>query len=121
MPADCGIRLRVSKIELYEIRPPPGNNGGAVSGAAPCPLAVETETSAITNNGANCLQAQRSADLTLSPPVRNRHCPSTRWRKPGGRRSEEHTSELQSRFDLVCRLLLEKKKKKKKTKKHIKY
>src|SRR5699024_12800944 len=34
---------------------------------------------------------------------------------PGGLgdvgRSEEHTSELQSRFDLVCRLLLEKKKK----------
>src|SRR5699024_12286657 len=28
-------------------------------------------------------------------------------------RSEEHTSELQSRFDLVCRLLLEKKKRKK--------
>src|SRR5438067_10588216 len=28
-------------------------------------------------------------------------------------RSEEHTSELQSRFDLVCRLLLEKKKKSK--------
>src|SRR2546428_8010300 len=28
------------------------------------------------------------------------------------RRSEEHTSELQSRSDLVCRLLLEKKKKK---------
>src|SRR5699024_12325656 len=27
-------------------------------------------------------------------------------------RSEEHTSELQSRFDLVCRLMLEKKKKK---------
>src|SRR5207249_11343534 len=36
--------------------------------------------------------------------------------RPGGvpqrrrNRSEEHTSELQSRFDLVCRLLLEKKK-----------
>src|SRR5687768_18219715 len=30
-------------------------------------------------------------------------------------RSEEHTSELQSRLHLVCRLLLEKKKKKKKT------
>src|SRR5689334_25392083 len=28
------------------------------------------------------------------------------------RRSEEHTSELQSQFHLVCRLLLEKKKKK---------
>src|SRR5699024_11714966 len=30
---------------------------------------------------------------------------------PQHQRSEEHTSELQSRFDLVCRLLLEKKKK----------
>src|SRR5687768_17909585 len=36
-------------------------------------------------------------------------------------RSEEHTSELQSRLHLVCRLLLEKKKKKKHNKhKHIK-
>src|SRR2546428_4287454 len=36
-------------------------------------------------------------------------------RRAGGddARSEEHTSELQSRSDLVCRLLLEKKKKKK--------
>src|SRR5436190_17561314 len=33
------------------------------------------------------------------------------------RRSEEHTSELQSHSDLVCRLLLEKKKKKKKQQK----
>src|SRR5207253_10779970 len=32
-------------------------------------------------------------------------------RKPRGHRSEEHTSELQSRGHLVCRLLLEKKKK----------
>src|SRR5437773_8595323 len=31
----------------------------------------------------------------------------------GTERSEEHTSELQSHHDLVCRLLLEKKKKKK--------
>src|SRR2546421_9255674 len=36
------------------------------------------------------------------------------WARPPGlpARSEEHTSELQSRSDLVCRLLLEKKKKK---------
>src|SRR5207249_9598387 len=34
----------------------------------------------------------------------------TAMRQQGKRRSEEHTSELQSRFDLVCRLLLEKKK-----------
>src|SRR5256886_1695177 len=33
-------------------------------------------------------------------------------RRPGPRRSEEHTSELQSQSNLVCRLLLEKKKRK---------
>src|SRR5687768_17918838 len=38
--------------------------------------------------------------------------PKTRPKQ--GDRSEEHTSELQSRLHLVCRLLLEKKKKKKK-------
>src|SRR3989440_7502870 len=35
-------------------------------------------------------------------------------------RSEEHTSELQSRSDLVCRLLLEKKKKRNKNQQHSK-
>src|SRR5438034_8610588 len=34
-------------------------------------------------------------------------------------RSEEHTSELQSHSDLVCRLLLEKKKKKRKREDHL--
>src|SRR5438874_8075135 len=35
---------------------------------------------------------------------------SAAYSRPGPTRSEEHTSELQSRRDLVCRLLLEKKK-----------
>src|SRR5688572_32349285 len=43
------------------------------------------------------------------PRVRNRS--RERWK-----RSEEHTSELQSQSNLVCRLLLEKKKRKQKTK-----
>src|SRR5688572_32688736 len=38
---------------------------------------------------------------------------------PRPARSEEHTSELQSHSNLVCRLLLEKKKKKNKKNKHI--
>src|SRR5438309_7057528 len=41
--------------------------------------------------------------------IRHRVCTESR------RRSEEHTSELQSQFHLVCRLLLEKKKKYNKT------
>src|SRR5206468_4631783 len=46
------------------------------------------------------------------PPVRRLHLPAAALQR-GPRasdRSEEHTSELQSRSDLVCRLLLEKKK-----------
>src|SRR5688572_31148370 len=52
-----------------------------------------------------------------APHRRNRL--ASRRRPPSGiarrERSEEHTSELQSQSNLVCRLLLEKKKKKNKT------
>src|SRR5437667_7701002 len=44
---------------------------------------------------------------------------ATRNSDDGNNRSEEHTSELQSHHDLVCRLLLEKKKKT--TKKNTKH
>src|SRR5207248_9038444 len=53
------------------------------------------------------------ADRRDSHRTRYRRCPA---RCPGRQfpsRSEEHTSELQSPYDLVCRLLLEKKKKQK--------
>src|SRR5687768_18265992 len=46
---------------------------------------------------------------TTSPRGSRRMIPSTRTTSGSGR-SEEHTSELQSRLHLVCRLLLEKKK-----------
>src|SRR5437868_15444511 len=53
--------------------------------------------------------------LTLPvPAVSVRFCAPSSVLENVMLRSEEHTSELQSRFDLVCRLLLEKKKKKKK-------
>src|SRR5206468_9529942 len=67
-------------------------------------------------------------DMSTCPKTRATTFRSTRCWRPWGRfdctpellatsnlspyRSEEHTSELQSRSDLVCRLLLEKKKKK---------
>src|SRR5699024_11427379 len=44
----------------------------------------------------------------LTDPAARRLLEPTGWVAPT-KRSEEHTSELQSRFDLVCRLLLEKK------------
>src|SRR2546426_3840390 len=46
----------------------------------------------------------------LEDPPRDQG-PPRRERETGQRRSEEHTSELQSPCNLVCRLLLEKKKK----------
>src|SRR5439155_20401774 len=51
-------------------------------------------------------QQRRQAQASPFLPLR---C----WPRRSGTRSEEHTSELQSRGHLVCRLLLEKKKKRK--------
>src|SRR2546429_5276106 len=48
----------------------------------------------------SCLRFRRPS-CQAGAPRRSRRCPA---------RSEEHTSELQSRLHLVCRLLLEKKK-----------
>src|SRR5207249_10227163 len=64
----------------------------------------------------HCQRPERRASTSCRP------CAPTNFRLPFAgerhlvamKRSEEHTSELQSRFDLVCRLLLEKKK----TKRH---
>src|SRR5690349_22365342 len=56
------------------------------------------------------------APLGQEKPVSKVSEPVVRIHLGGLMRSEEHTSELQSRRDLVCRLLLEKKKKKKKKK-----
>src|SRR2546426_3145369 len=79
---------------------------------------------------------------TTAPPGRGRHTPPPsdradwkRWHdsahlragqanhprapRPAAARSEEHTSELQSPCNLVCRLLLEKKKKKYENDSHL--
>src|SRR5699024_12843616 len=56
-------------------------------------LGLDFQRDAVTHDGLAHGFAEAPARLTLDQAVR----------------SEEHTSELQSRFDLVCRLLLEKK------------
>src|SRR3712207_8923447 len=50
-------------------------------------------------------------DWVEPPEHRQRDCRGVVAKRPAEIRSEEHTSELQSRQYLVCRLLLEKKKK----------
>src|SRR5260221_6412783 len=54
-------------------------------------------------NGAACLFFSRTWSKRWPMPRSSAQCRSLR------KRSEEHTSELQSHSDLVCRLLLEKK------------
>src|SRR5206468_9703359 len=58
------------------------------------------------------VDAARAVVVTAAVP---REHPELERARALGLRSEEHTSELQSRSDLVCRLLLEKKKKKTKS------
>src|SRR6266403_3400962 len=74
------------------------------------------------------LMIRRPPRSTLFPYTtlfrsRLRDCRESRTclsRQAPGPRSEEHTSEFQSRRDLVCRLLLEKKKKKNSSRSNIK-
>src|SRR3712207_8406289 len=58
-----------------------------------------------------CRRRPRGRDGPVRPPARRWRWPGPQPRRGGGLgpRSEEHTSELQSRQYLVCRLLLEKK------------
>src|SRR5699024_11989230 len=70
-------------------------------------LADEPWIAAVT---AQLGKLQHSSNLYYTEPdalLAEQLCERTGMKKV---RSEEHTSELQSRFDLVCRLLLEKKK-----------
>src|SRR2546430_12013337 len=63
--------------------------------------------------------ASRARVVAVAARDRSTGCSSRRTERPPRRqrsRSEEHTSELQSQSNLVCRLLLEKKKKQ-----HVRY
>src|SRR5438034_6708737 len=90
-------------------------NGPACSGAlALCALAFVAAIAAPTPNNTATTVFIVLLDLPRSlPGQQTRKANFMAWRSPAQihtPRSEEHTSELQSHSDLVCRLLLEKKK-----------
>src|SRR5207249_10866313 len=74
-------------------------------GASPGKAAIAAHAMARARRLSHVDRRGRARMVDVSPkPVTRREAVAR------GERSEEHTSELQSRFDLVCRLLLEKKK-----------
>src|SRR2546427_12263718 len=83
--------------------PCPSCRGEIPTGAAFCPACGTPSPTVISNERA-------AASPPPPPPRAGEHVPDRLARALGGRRSEEHTSELQSQSNLVCRLLLEKKK-----------
>src|SRR5699024_11959177 len=67
-----------------------------------CSGSRRTTTEPFEHTTNPCLRSR--ACTTLRAPGRARPVEITRWCPSSASRSEEHTSELQSRFDLVCRL-----------------
>src|SRR5207253_10500127 len=93
---------RIFLLFFFNAPPPPEISTLSLHDALPissCPFPPTRSTG-----------SRPSAPARISPsPICS---PSRRsWTPSSGSRSEEHTSELQSRGHLVCRLLLEKKKK----------
>src|SRR5207247_9774220 len=76
-----------------------------------CRTTIATALSPPRHSDASPRLSESSTLGTTRAPSRIPVHPGARWTGPTPQtRSEEHTSELQSRVDLVCRLLLEKKK-----------
>src|SRR5437868_7696070 len=75
-----------------------------------CHAAEEPSLYPRTHTPAACRAECNGGVYSPSPNRRFQSVVHARVSRHEGLRSEEHTSELQSRFDLVCRLLLEKKK-----------
>src|SRR5699024_12820191 len=92
-------------LSLHDALPISSNNGYTGSATANWQAAYAT-----LGVGYNYDRDQHDVNWQLSGGVVGHENGITLSQPLGDTRSEEHTSELQSRFDLVCRLLLEKKK-----------
>src|SRR2546429_5967486 len=90
---DCAIRISQAKVETPVIR-----GKIASSGSGESSLSIYTNSRAKSVTAAARAAKGNCQPVSLAAPIHQHNG-----------RSEEHTSELQSRLHLVCRLLLEKK------------
>src|SRR5699024_5758867 len=104
--------LRSTGVPVGTLRPRPGAGPGALSAALCADVEAERAWVAAQIAAQFTAAAERGDPApTAAVLVRRNRDSAPMAEHLRGHRSEEHTSELQSRFDLVCRLLLEKKKK----------
>src|SRR2546427_3462214 len=89
------------------ISPPPKTAFTSIMAWFSFMLAFVRSTLNPPNTATTCPPSKSGELMRRSPPPNT--ATSFRWEVPD-ERSEEHTSELQSQSNLVCRLLLEKKK-----------
>src|SRR5215203_6498292 len=104
---DAPLCWRPSIGPWYGAHAPSGVHAG---GAATLPIGMEMPASPPVLDG--CVLRDRKMSVAVLPATRTpTGCRYAARDGESSGRSEEHTSELQSRQYLVCRLLLEKKKK----------
>src|SRR5205809_2772631 len=93
---------------------PPDHTSLSLHDALPISAGAGRTTVRHSSGARGAARSLRAAAAGSRAPPPRRRAPRARRRGGGARlpaaRSEEHTSELQSRLHLVCRLLLEKKK-----------
>src|SRR5690606_41765923 len=81
------------------------------------PISVAAPVASTNTTDQKPANTKSTSSISMSSKAANNtpaSKPAAKSKAPAKARSEEHTSELQSRENLVCRLLLEKKKKNKK-------
>src|SRR5207249_10478707 len=93
----------ISTLSLHDALPI--SHGGSFSGTDRARFGGHHVRHSARGHGDDLASPRPAASGRRGVPA----CPDVQAARGNGR-SEEHTSELQSRFDLVCRLLLEKKK-----------
>src|SRR5699024_12223077 len=102
-PGWSGFTTSALSVASSAIECSRGSHGPASAATSDC--GEDCSTSMESSSPCACASS-RSITAPSSVSLEAKWCSIPGWEM----RSEEHTSELQSRFDLVCRLLLEKKK-----------
>src|SRR5256886_4620809 len=108
---------RSSSVVFFFFQAEDGIRDLTVTGVQTCALPIwiglvsATLYLSCTNRSFFVCLLQKSPGVPSQTPARSSCCRSRTAGRVRGGRSEEHTSELQSQSNLVCRLLLEKKKK----------